>query len=54
MCWFSKNTLGCEGGGITTNSHYLTYTLFFRKVGRMYFLNLGVEGLRFVRGREGI
>ena len=31
----------------TTNSHYLTYTLLFRKVGRMYFLNLEVEGLTF-------
>ena len=29
----------------TTNSHYLTYTFFFKKVGRMYFLNLGVKGL---------
>ena len=25
----------------TTNSHYLIYTFLFRKVGRMYFLNLG-------------
>ena len=25
--------------------HYLIYTLIFRKVGRMYFLNLGVKGL---------
>ena len=29
----------------TTNSHYLTYTFLFRKVVRMYFLNLGVKGL---------
>ena len=29
----------------TTNSHYLTYTFLFRKVGRMYSLNLGVKGL---------
>ena len=29
----------------TTNSHYLIYTFLFRKVGRMYFLNLGVKGL---------
>ena len=29
-----------------TNSHYLTYTFLFRKVGRMYFLNLGVKGLK--------
>ena len=29
----------------TTNSHYLTYTFLFRKVGRMYFLILGVKGL---------
>ena len=28
-----------------TNSHYLTYTFIFRKVGIMYFLNLGVNGL---------
>ena len=28
-----------------TNSHYLTHTFLFRKVGRMYFLNLGVKGL---------
>ena len=26
-----------------TNSHYLTYTFIFQKVGRMYFLNLGVK-----------
>ena len=26
-------------------SHYLTYTFIFRKVGRMYFLDLGVKGL---------
>ena len=30
----------------TTNSHYITYTFLFRKVGRMYFLNLGVKGIR--------
>ena len=29
----------------TANSHYLTHTFLFRKVGRMYFLNLGVRGL---------
>ena len=29
----------------TTNSHYLTHTFLFRKVGRMYFLNLGAKGL---------
>ena len=28
----------------TINSDYLTYRLLFRKVGRMYFLNLGVKG----------
>ena len=28
----------------TTKSHYLIYTFLFRKVGRMYFLNLGVKG----------
>ena len=28
-----------------TNSHYLTYTCLFRKVRRMYFLNLGVKRL---------
>ena len=27
-----------------TNSHYLTYTVSVWKVGRMYFLNLGVKG----------
>ena len=31
----------------TTNSHYLIYTFLFRKVGRMYFLNLGVKGLKY-------
>ena len=30
----------------TTNSHYLTHTFLFRKVERMYFLNLGVKGLK--------
>ena len=35
----------------TTNSHYLTYTFLFGKVGRMYFLNLGVKGLK---GREKV
>ena len=29
----------------TTNSHYLTYTFLFKRVGRMYILNLGVKGL---------
>ena len=29
----------------TTNSHYLTYAFILRKVGRMYFLNLGVKRL---------
>ena len=29
---------------ITTNSHYLTYTFLFRKVGRMYFLNFNWAG----------
>ena len=28
----------------TTNSQYITYTFSFRKVGRMYFLSLGVKG----------
>ena len=32
----------------TANSHYLIYTFLFRKVGRMYFLNLGVKGLNKV------
>ena len=32
-------------GDCTTNSHYLVYTFLFRKVGRMYFLKLGVQGL---------
>ena len=30
----------------TTNSHYLASTFLFRKVGRVYSLNLGVRGLR--------
>ena len=30
------------------NSHYLTYTFLFLKVERMYFLNLGMAGLKFV------
>ena len=30
----------------TTNSHHLIYTFLFRKVGRMYFLSLGVKGLK--------
>ena len=29
----------------TTNSRYLTHTSPLQKVGRMYFLNLGVKGL---------
>ena len=29
----------------TTNSHSLAHAFLFRKVGRMYFLNLGVKGL---------
>ena len=29
----------------TTNSHYLTHTFLFRKVGRTSFLNLGVKGV---------
>ena len=29
----------------TTNSHYLTHTFLFRKVMKMYFLNLGTKGL---------
>ena len=28
----------------TTNSHHLTYTFLIKKVGGMYFLNLGVNG----------
>ena len=35
-----------DGNMRTTNSHYLTYTFLFRKVGRMYVLNLGVKGLK--------
>ena len=31
----------------TTNSHYLTYTFSVWKLGRMYFLNLGVKGVKF-------
>ena len=30
----------------TFNSHYLTYTIALQKVVRMYFLNLGVKGLK--------
>ena len=31
---------------ITTNAHYLTYAFSVsKKVGRMYFLNLGMKGL---------
>ena len=30
----------------TTNSHYLTYMLLFRKSGRMCFLNLGIKLVR--------
>ena len=30
----------------TTNSHYLTYTFLFRKVGRMYILNVEVKGYK--------
>ena len=33
----------------TINSHYLTYTFFFKLFGRMYFLNLGVKGLTYAR-----
>ena len=33
-------------GDYATNSHHLTHTFLFRKVGRMYFLNLGVKGLK--------
>ena len=28
----------------TTNVHYLTYTFLLKKVGRMYYSNLGVKG----------
>ena len=31
----------------TTNSHYRTYIFTLYKVRRMYFLNLGVKGLKF-------
>ena len=33
---------------LPTDSHYLTCTFLFRKVGGMYFLNLGMKGLMFV------
>ena len=33
----------------TTNSHYLTYTLLFRKAGRTYFLELGSERVKRAR-----
>ena len=29
-----------------TSSHYLTYTFHFKKVGRMYFLSLGLKGFK--------
>ena len=29
----------------STNSHYITYTFLFKKAGRMYSVNLGVNGL---------
>ena len=32
----------------TTNTHYLTYTFLLKKVGRMYFWNLEVKGLRWM------
>ena len=32
----------------TTNSHSLTHTFIFRKVGRMFLLNVGVKGLKKV------
>ena len=38
----------------TTNSHYLTHTFLFRKVGRIYFLNLGVKGLNISRYAAGL
>ena len=31
----------------TTNFHYITYTFLFWRFGRMYFLNLGVKGLKY-------
>ena len=33
----------------STNSHYITYTFLFKKVGRMYSVNLGVNGLIITR-----
>ena len=30
----------------TSNSHYLTCTFLFREVGRMFFLNLRMKGLK--------
>ena len=30
----------------TINYHFITYIFLFEKVGRMYFFNLGVKGLR--------
>ena len=36
----------------TTNSHYLTHTFLFRKVGRRNFLNLGVKGLTAARASQ--
>ena len=36
----------------STNSHYITYTFLFKKVGRMYSLNQGVIGLIISRPLE--
>ena len=36
------------------DSHYSTYTFPFRKVGRMYFLYLGVKGLKWMMISEQI
>ena len=30
----------------TSNSYYLTYTFLLKRLGRMYFSNLGVKGFR--------
>ena len=37
-----------------TNSHYLAYVFLFWKVGRMYFLNLGVKGIKVESGKTSV
>ena len=39
-------------GDYTTNSHYITHTIAFWKVGRIHILSSGVEGLTFVQNHH--